>query len=146
MLIMITLYTDGACWPNPGGKGGWGYVILKNGIKILENSGTIPRPCTNNRAEMTAAIKGLEVIEPNESVLLISDSRLLLNCGAGKWKRKKNLDLWIEFDRLVSDKLLTHKWVRGHNGDEHNERCDKLASIGVGCKIPTFRKKDLQYV
>ena len=137
----VTIYTDGACSGNPG-KGGWGAILRYKGTE-KELSGA-EENTTNNRMELTAAIKGLEALKTACKVTLYSDSRYLCD-GVNKgwvygWKKngwrkadKKpalNSDLW---ERLLTQ-LAIHKvtivWVKGHDGHPENERCDKLATAG----------------
>jgi len=132
------VFTDGACKGNPG-PGGWG-VILRMGRHEKEMSGTEPAT-TNNRMEMTAAIRALNaLVEPCE-VILHTDSRYVVD-GITKWvegwKRKgwvnaskqpvRNADLWHDLIDAAQRHRVTWEWVRGHNGHPENERVDKLAS------------------
>lgn len=133
-LPCVSIYTDGSCWPNPGGLGGYGAVILLDGQR-LEIHGRIPAPTTNNRAEMIAAIKALDTLTFPAEVNLYTDSEYL-RCGAtvwmSAWTRKgfkgvKNSDLWgniLACNRL--HKIHWH-WVRDHDKSEENNRCDVLA-------------------
>ena len=147
---MIKVYTDGGCWPNPGGIGGWGAVILLNGEHI-ELSGA-EENTTNNRMEITAAVEALRYLQTRQvrsSVTIVSDSAYLVN-GANiwvhswvkyGWKRKhtkngkvkfaniKNVELWQDLVRISSSSQdkVTFAWVKGHNGDDMNERADQLA-------------------
>jgi ribonuclease HI len=121
----IHIYTDGSCLGNPG-PGGWAYVIRNRDIAI-ENHGSEPLT-TNNRMEMTAAIQALRALPRDAmSVVLYSDSQLLIKTMTLGWKRKKNHDLWMQLDELCSVHRITWEWVRGHNGHVENERCDRLA-------------------
>ena len=134
----VELYTDGACLGNPG-PGGWG-AILVYGKTEKELSGG-EADTTNNRMELTAAIRGLGALKEPCEVLLSSDSRYLTDAirlgwlegwRAHGWKRGKeplkNPDLWQELYRLLSLHHVTVEWVKGHNGHPYNERCDALAS------------------
>jgi len=137
-LKKVEVFTDGACKGNPG-PGGWG-VILRMGRHEKEMSGTEPAT-TNNRMEMTAAIRALNaLVEPCE-VILHTDSRYVVD-GITKWvegwKRKgwvnaskqpvRNADLWHDLIDAAQRHRVTWEWVRGHNGHPENERVDKLAS------------------
>jgi ribonuclease HI len=77
--------------------------------------------------EMTAAIEALKTLPSSQTVLLHSDSQLLIKTMTLGWKRKKNHDLWAELDRLAALHAITWQWVRGHNGHPENEACDRLA-------------------
>jgi ribonuclease HI len=139
---MLKLYTDGACQGNPG-PGGWGFII-KNaaGAEISRGSGG-ERPTTNNRMELTSVIRGLEAIDPAQSVKLITDSQYVAKglaewmkgWKARGWKRKTakglepvaNEDLWRRLDELTASRKIVCEWVRGHAGHPENEECDQMA-------------------
>lgn len=125
------LITDGA-YSSSRDQGGVGIVFLCNEKKILEYSKMF-EGITNNQVELAAIIIGLRFIKrPIESLTIISDSMYCIGCASLGWKRKKNVKLWKEFDNqfsrvkeLCPDIKFEH--VKGHNGDEWNEYCDKLA-------------------
>lgn len=125
---MQKVYTDGSCLRNPG-PGGWAFALVDT--DTLCSGGEYKT--TNNRMELQAVIEALLFL-PNQDLDIYTDSLLVLNCAQGLWKRKANLDLWSEFDRLSKNRTLTWNWVRGHNGDKYNELVDKMA-----------RKKALYY-
>ena len=134
----VNLYTDGACRGNPG-PGGYG-AILVYGKHERELSGGEPET-TNNRMELMAAIVGLEALKEPCRVTLYSDSKYLVDAfnegwvyswrDAG-WRRGrealKNPDLWQRLYDVVSTHEVSFIWVKGHNGHDYNERCDKLAT------------------
>ena len=125
------VYTDGGCAQNPGGRGGAGSIIL---YTRTGKTGQICRgyySTTNNRMEIMAVINAFEYLPDICSVELYSDSQLVLNCIAGKWKKKKNRDLWERLDKLLKGKRLTLHWVKGHDGNPFNEKCDELATLGM---------------
>ena len=134
----VSLYTDGACRGNPG-PGGWG-AILVYGKYEKELSGG-ERETTNNRMELMAAISGLEALKEDCAVTLYSDSKYLIDGmtkgWAEKWKannwiksdKKKalNTDLWEKMLHLDKQHDIEYVWVKGHNGHEYNEQCDRMA-------------------
>ena len=135
---MIQIYTDGACSGNPG-IGGWGVVILLNKDgPILLNGGELQT--TNNRMELTAAIKALNYFHKSESIKIITDSKYVKE-GTEKWiinwkkngwktaskKPVKNKELWIELDKQIIKHNITWEWVKGHAGEVYNEKADYLA-------------------
>jgi len=121
----IYLYTDGAASGNPG-PGGYG-VVLKCGPLCRELSGGYALT-TNNRMELLAVIRGLEAIRwEGAEVLVFSDSTYVVGSVTKSWKRRKNLDLWAQFDALASRFSLKFFWIKGHAGHPENERCDRLA-------------------
>ncbi len=135
----ITIFTDGACSGNPG-PGGYGAVLLYNSHRKELSEGF--NNTTNNRMEMLAAIKALEALKEKCNVTLYSDSKYLIDAidkgWAKKWqqngwmrnKKEKamNVDLWQRLLPLIDKHNLTLKWVKGHAGNEENERCDYLAT------------------
>lgn len=131
-LKQVTLTTDGACVPNPG-HGGWA-AILRFGVASRELSGAAPNT-TNNRMEMRAIIEGLRALKEPCSVLVRSDSATALawckpTAFKSPQKRVKHSLIWhlvLEFRTVASPHTLTFQWVRGHDGDPDNERCDTLA-------------------
>ena len=134
----VTIYTDGGCEPNPG-MGGWGAVLLSRGRR-KEISGA-DSESTNNRMELTAAIRALETLKKPCMVTLYTDSEYLKkgitewmpSWKKRNWKRKsgelKNVDLWKMLDKLIQKHDIDWNWVRGHTGVVENERCDVLATL-----------------
>lgn len=102
-------------------------MVIENGVIVSELSGHDPST-TNNRMEMTAAIRGLEQTQPSDAVEINSDSQYVIKTMTLGWKRKANQDLWAELDRLVAARRVTWKWVKAHVGHELNEKADKLAN------------------
>ena len=135
---MITIYTDGACSGNPG-IGGWGAVILiKNKDPIMINGGE--KNTTNNRMELTAAIKSIDYFHKKSNLEIFTDSKYLkdgIESWIHKWKRNgwktankkivKNKDLWVELDTKIEKHNIRWQWVKGHANDEFNEKADSLA-------------------
>lgn len=119
----MEIYTDGSCEPNPG-NGGWAYVIPSTGI---DKFGGEP-DTTNNRMEMQAIIETLR--DTVGAVTILSDSQLCIYLLRGAWKAKRNRDQVAEARTLMAGRRVTFQWVRGHNGNQHNERADLLASKG----------------
>jgi ribonuclease HI len=136
------IYTDGGCDPNPG-PGGYGVVLL-HPKKRAEASGGF-RLTTNNRMEMYAAIKGLELLKQPCKVTLYSDSQYLVDAvmkgWAAKWKKNgwwlnnkeqaKNIDLWEKLLALCETHQVEFRWVKGHAGILENERCDHLSMAAL---------------
>ena len=144
--IKIIAYTDGACSGNPG-PGGWGVLLqaVKAGslLKERELSGG-ESATTNNRMEMTAAIKALECLSEPTPIHLYTDSQYLKD-GITLWIRKwrtngwqtakkmpvKNSELWQRLDELCKEHDVEWKWLKGHAGTEGNERADAIARSGM---------------
>ena len=137
----IRVFTDGACRGNPG-PGGWG-VVLKFQDHVRELSGG-ELNTTNNRMELTAAIRALESLEERYRVQLFTDSTYVKD-GITKWlpnwrergwrtaskKSVKNQDLWAILAGLVEQQEVFWHWVKGHAGNLGNERADALANQGL---------------
>lgn len=136
---IIQIYTDGACSGNPG-IGGWGAIIFENGVQ-KELSGFEPET-TNNKMELLAAIKALELVKQASEIELFSDSAYLINAFNEDWITKwllngfknssnkdvANKELWqklIDFNQIHKIKWIK---VKGHADNEFNNRCDKLAT------------------
>lgn len=125
------VYTDGGCEFNPGGCGGIGVVIIDKSTGELKEISKGYYATTNNRMEIMAIIEALKQVPANSKVYLYSDSQYALNCINGVWQKRKNIDLWEEFAFVSKDKKIKTNWVRGHNGNPNNERCDELATQGI---------------
>jgi ribonuclease HI len=127
---MIYIFTDGSCLGNPG-PGGWAYVI-RDGAVELENHGS-EALTTNNRMEMTAAIEALKALPREQrSVVLPSDSQLLIKTMTLGWKTEEEpRPLGAQLDEFSSLHRITREWVRGHHGHVENERCDRLAQCAA---------------
>ena len=125
----VIIYTDGSCLGNPG-PGGWGVVILwSENTQTLVSGSHIHT--TNNRMEVTAAIKGLEAVPAGTTLDLYSDSRYLVYTMSRNWRRQANLDLWQELAALVLDRHVVWHWVKGHTGDHWNTEADRLAQTAA---------------
>lgn len=150
-------YTDGACAGNPG-PGGWGIVVYFTDGSVYEMGGGTAQT-TNNRMEMQAVIQALKVLKASaqtESVILYTDSEYVKN-GVTKWvkgwkkkgwktaqgKAVLNQDLWETLDELNSP-LVEWQYVRGHSGNEGNERCDTIArAFAIGKPLVLDQAFDL---
>ncbi|MGH7779409.1 MAG: ribonuclease H family protein [Candidatus Binataceae bacterium] len=122
-------YADGACHGNPG-RGGWGVVIIAPDGARREINGHGGHT-TNNQMELTAAIEALRAIPPGARVILRSDSQYVINTMTRGWKRNANHELWRQLDAEAAQRKVDFEWVRGHAGDELNERADALATLGA---------------
>ena len=137
----VEIYTDGACRGNPG-PGGWG-VVLSSGAHDKELRGA-EMQTTNNRMELTAAIRALAALKRGSTVALYTDSQYvrrgilewLAQWKARDWRtadRKpvKNIDLWQELERQIERHSIEWHWVKGHAGVPGNERADQLANEAI---------------
>lgn len=138
----VTIYTDGACSGNPG-PGGWG-AILQYGANIREMSGFQP-DTTNQRMELTAAVEALSALKEPCIVDLLSDSAYMINAfdqnWLGRWQKNgwlnakkkpvENKDLWLKLLELTKKHQVQWLKVKGHSGEEFNEKCDQLARQAI---------------
>ena len=141
----VTFITDGACSGNPG-PGGW-CVIIKKDDKVNELFGG-DSETTNNKMELTAVIRGFENLNKASEVLVKTDSTYVIN-GITKWlpnwkakgwinsakKPVANKELWKQLEYLISDHKVDWLWVKGHSGDDENERADELARKGLKANL-----------
>ena len=144
---IVVIYTDGACSGNPG-PGGWGALLQYKG-QMKELCGG-EAETTNNRMELTAAIKAINALKRRSVAELHTDSSYVKD-GITKWmegwkrngwktaakKPVKNQDLWLALDEAISRHQIRWKWVKGHAGDPGNEKADALANKGM----EKFKKK-----
>lgn len=146
--MKVSIYTDGAARGNPDGPGGYGAVL-----RYVDGAGAVHEKelsqgyfrTTNNRMELMAAIAGLEALKTSCDVTLYSDSKYLVDAfnkhwieGWIKkgWKRGKNEpvknpDLWKRLLAVKEKHNVIFVWVKGHDGHEFNERCDRLATAAA---------------
>ena len=143
---MIKIYTDGACSGNPG-PGGWGFVII-DGENTKSFSGS-EDATTNNRMELTAAIKAIESVDINESIMLHTDSTYVqrgITEWIINWKKKNwitstkkpvaNKDLWLKLDKYNVSRDIKWTWVKAHQSSDsndsiYNNMADKLATGAI---------------
>ncbi len=134
---MLKIWTDGSCLGNPG-PGGWGFIAT-DGKNVAQRSGG-ERDTTNNRMELMAVIRALTAAHKHDEIEIHTDSQYVKNgmqVWLKNWKKNnwrtstkkpvKNQDLWQKLDELASTKKLHWVWVRGHAGEDMNERVDTLA-------------------
>jgi ribonuclease HI len=138
-------FSDGACRGNPG-PGAWGSVIQNRDGEVIFQDHGVENPSTNNRMEMTGALRCLEFLKKNghlgKRVIVISDSKYVvdgMNQWVAGWKRRgwkkadkkapENLDIWMSLDELrLEFAEVGFSWVKGHAGHPQNEKCDQLAN------------------
>lgn len=140
------VYTDGACFPNPG-KGGWGWTDLEG----RERSGC-DDPTTNQRMELMAVIDALDH-HKDFSVEIVTDSQYVIK-GATEWSRTwirkgwknakgfpvKNKELWQKLLQRMEYIEVKFTWVKGHSGHPGNERADYLATMASGADPDTIER------
>lgn len=141
--LKVTIYTDGACANNPG-KGGYGAILM-----FYDSKGTLHKKeiskgfdlTTNNRMELLAVIDALNSLKKPCKIKLYSDSKYVVDAINQNWidgwirknwklntsKPVKNIDLWKKFLEAKVPHEIEFIWVKGHDSNEFNNRCDKLA-------------------
>lgn len=138
----VTLYTDGACSGNPG-KGGFGLILSYNDTKKELSEAFLNT--TNNRMELLAVIRGLEILKEACNVTVYSDSKYVIDSLNKKWvfnwcksnwkmkdgKKRPNFDLWIKLLELLKMHNVKFIWIKGHANNEFNNRCDILATSAI---------------
>jgi ribonuclease HI len=138
----VVLYSDGGAIGNPG-PGGYGVVRIAGGERTELSGGF--RRTTNNRMELSGAIAALETTAPRCRVVLVTDSRYVVDGITKGWARRwrengwmrtktepaLNADLWERLLHLCEERAVDLRWVRGHAGHEENERCDALARMAA---------------
>ena len=134
----VWIYSDGACKGNPG-PGGYGTILVYKGREKELSGGE--KLTTNNRMELSGAIAGLKALRHSCDVVLVSDSKYLVDgmtkgwaqsWRARGWKKSDgkpalNPDLWEELILLCRQHRVRFEWIKGHAGHPYNERCDRLA-------------------
>ena len=135
---MITIYTDGASRGNPG-PGGYGTILIYKQHRKELSEGF--RKTTNNRMELLAVIRGLQALKGSgHKVTIYSDSKYVVDSVEKGWiwnwqkkgfTGKKNSDLWKVFIPLYNKHDVNFVWVKGHDGNPLNERCDELAVVAA---------------
>ena len=134
-------YTDGGyhLYKN---EGAYAFVILQDG-KIIHKGSRVIRNESNNRAELKAILDAVSWCPDKAEIIVRSDSQYAINTLNGTWKRRKNTDLFEEWDRIVTFKevTVTLEWVHGHNGDKYNEMCDHMCDEAVGYDLNSWIPK-----
>lgn len=133
----LEIYTDGACLGNPG-PGGWAALIIDNNQeRILSGNNEMT---TNNRMELLAVIKALESVNHHLEITIYTDSKYVIN-GITSWIKNwktndwksssktpvKNIDLWKILDVNSQKQNIKWVWVKGHSGNNYNDKVDKIA-------------------
>ena len=136
---MLTIYTDGG-YSIAKNKGGWAVVITEEG-KLIDTHNDILTHSTANRAELTAFIYALDLLQKDGSGKIFSDSRYVVigyNNWMHKWNKEgwvkangnfiKNNDLWKKVYNLYLNSIEV-EWVRGHSTSEFNNLADSLTKV-----------------
>lgn len=145
----VEIYTDGSCKGNPG-PGGWGAILIfkNNRVTISGND----NKTTNNRMELIATIRAIELIPANVRIVIYTDSTYVKNgvttwlqsWKINNWKTKdnkpvKNIDLWLELENVIQHKNISWNWVKGHSECVNNNNADFIAKSAINNDIEGFR-------
>jgi len=132
---MISVYSDGSSTGRNNKPGGYGFVVVEEGVVLTWSFGGSART-TNNLMEMEGAIRGLEavlamgLVQPWKAIELVSDSKYTLGMASGSYSPTKNLDSVARLRDAAVKTGCRLRWVHGHRGDTYNEMCDRLAKLG----------------
>lgn len=116
--------------------------------KVIAEKWGAERNTTNNRMELGAVIAALKFLSglalSPEKVAVVTDSQYVqkgMTLWIHAWKRNnwrtsgkepvKNQDLWQYLDELSGRFSISWIWVKGHAGDEFNERCDRMTQKAI---------------
>ena len=136
----VTIYSDGSCLGNPG-RGGWAALIQEGTQERILTGGEAQS--TNNRMELTAALRALEALSGNSQVDFYTDSQYLRRgvtewlpgWRARGWKRKggklANIELWQALEQAIERHQIHWHWIKGHSTNKDNQRVDKLAREAI---------------
>lgn len=131
---------DGSCWPNPGGRAGYGWVVTAHApggpAVIAEGSGPVDAPpggrTSNNVAEWHALRDGLAWVArlrvPVDRLLVRGDSQLVVHQVNGRWACKK---AYLEVYRRDCSALLAalpFPWEAGWVPRAENAAADALST------------------
>ncbi|MGI9148266.1 MAG: ribonuclease HI [Chloroflexota bacterium] len=138
-------YTDGACFGNPSGPGGWAAAFSPHDDRPGWELWGHLSSTSNNRAEALGVLAALEWVPPGSRLTVRSDSQLTVRVFEGQYKAKANPDIWDEIRTTRTQKRLsvTIEWLRGHAGDRGNELADRLSKLGA-LKGDTARLEGLE--
>lgn len=137
------VYTDGGCAFNPGGPGGCAAVILNTKTGKRTELSESYQCTTNNHMEIMAVILAVEKIPEKSVVRVYSDSQYVIKTMEGHFRKKKNVDLWQRLEQACEWKIMEWNWIKGHNGNLENERCDQLCTQAMQ---RVEKKKDIGYL
>lgn len=145
--MRYTIYTDGG-YSQMNDIGAFAYVMLDDKENVIKKNAWEIEKETNNRAELKAIIAGVHHLPMDATdVRIISDSQYALNTLSGKWQRKSNTDLFPIYDKIIKERRLNvvYEWVRGHDGNQYNEMCDKMCSevagMDLNAEFAKYKKK-----
>lgn len=132
---MLHVYTDGSCVRNPGGPGGWAWVVDERTYDFGGVAST-----TSQRMEIQAAYEAVQSLK-GTPLRIHTDSKYVMNCATRVWKIKKNQDLWEPFLALLDVRIVQFVWVKSHSGVRLNEVADRLAAKGRLGERPGVQEK-----
>lgn len=153
----VIMYTDGSCLKNPNGKGGCAAILHyeKNGKPYEKKKSVCDKSTTNNKMEIMAVIIGLQMILEPADITIYSDSKYVVDAFQKKWIQKwqrmnwdrgeyggavKNAELWKQLLALMEVHTVKFIWVKGHDGNQYNEECDRMAVAAAKMQTGSYRE------
>lgn len=153
----IVIYTDGSCLKKPNGQGGCAAILHyeKNGKPYEKKKSVSSKSTTNNKMEIMAIIIGLQMILEPANITIYSDSKYVVDAFQKKWVQKwqkinwdrgekggavKNAELWKQLISLMEIHKVKFIWVKGHNGNQYNEECDRMAVAAAKTQTGSYRE------
>jgi ribonuclease HI len=128
-------YTDGACFGNPSGPGGWAAAVFEYGNGRTQSWHLFGHlsSTSNNRAEALGVLAALEWVPSRSKLSIHSDSELTVRILQGRYKVRANTDIWDVIRQTIAanELVVTPEWVRGHAGDPLNDLADRLSKLGA---------------
>jgi ribonuclease HI len=142
--VALSVYCDGSSHGRAGLPGGWAFVLVRGGVAVYSRSGAV-KATTSNGMELLAALNGLREAQalrtPEESVELVSDSRVVLDIAEGHHLPPKHLAEARALRAVCLEAGVRTRWVRGHSGDRWNEQVDALAHAAKQELVPARVKR-----
>ncbi|KAI4290725.1 MAG: hypothetical protein L6R35_000032 [Caloplaca aegaea] len=146
----LRIHTDGSALNNGGAEAFAGVGVYFGPADKRNISETLPGPRqTNQRAELTAILRAMEIVPRNLNVSIITDSKYGIDCvtvwhinwrkngwktSAGKAVENRDLveNILAKIEERESLGTLTaFEWIKGHNNNAGNVEADRLAQEGA---------------
>lgn len=123
----VTIVCDGSSLGNGRGEARAAAVAVLGYKGYWRAVGEYLGNATNQQAEIAAARVGLESLREPCKVIVMTDSRYVVQTMLGNFRKKTNLEWWNKLESAARKHDITWEWVKGHNGHEIQEIADKMA-------------------